>query len=184
MPTERITTTVDTGAIARGQGGITDAAAHRILKDVHKRWRGDDGRVLTLAEMIEEEGISSRTAHVENGSRKYALTQALTGTSARTHLPVCKATFDYFAGTFPDDRSPADIARQDATVYEASLERNTGPIDADKRSRRDALNAEADRLHRAESAAYEAEHGTWQERDTMRKQRQADRERAPQVAVD
>ena len=169
----------DTHDIARDPK-LTQAAANRILGDMHKRW-DLDGKVMTFHEIIQEEGVTSRTAHVENGKRRYTVIQQEAEGSPRYSFPVSKATFDYLSNV-PDERSAAQVASQDADVYRATVESKWDWTHADK-AKLARLEARADELRAAELAELEARGESHQQKHEAYVASQAERERAAAVMV-
>jgi len=127
--------------------GLTAAAAKKLAEDLAKRWRLDDGSVLTLREQIEQGHITGKRVIVsDSGTREYYLEDGGAGI-----LRVSKAMFDAFEA--PDTRTARDRAREDYEVARAKTEKAQRAVDAAWRPT--AAQQEALRAARAaEDAAY------------------------------
>jgi hypothetical protein len=72
--------------------GLTDLQRSRANNELCKRWRSEDGRVRTMREIIEDEGITGKTAHTANGKTEYHLSSyANVEDSSGYSFPVSKA---------------------------------------------------------------------------------------------
>lgn len=94
--------------------GLSDSAQARVKKDLDQRWRDRNNQVRTLADIIENDGITDKLVLIDNGTRSYSLA---VGPSA---YRVSKATFDAFEA--PDTRSPADIALEEVRILQHKYE--------------------------------------------------------------
>lgn len=56
-------------------GDITATSRDRIARDLARRWRQEDGAVLSLQELVETQGVTARSAHQEGTAIKYRLIQ-------------------------------------------------------------------------------------------------------------
>lgn len=93
--------------------GLTDLQRSRANNELCKRWRSEDGRVRTMREIIEEEGITGKTAYTANGKTEYHLSSyANVEDSSGYSFPVSKALWD--AVDAPDRRTAAQRAGQRA----------------------------------------------------------------------
>lgn len=168
---------------------LTTTARDRILGDLNKRWSMRDGRVLSLRDMIEEEGVHGVHAWVEGTRMNYSV--SLQGGYS---TPVKKATWDYLQRTLPDTRTEAQRASADYSVAANRLFEETGGgswrhwRDPKAKARAEKLEAEVNRLHavsedaRAREAAERAtREGTPEERAAAADRAQAERERAARV---
>ncbi|MFE6966744.1 DUF7007 domain-containing protein [Agromyces sp. NPDC057679] len=89
----------------------TAAAQARIDKDLDRLWRVD-GRVRSLRQLIEEEGVTGKSVHVQSGRQIFTMSvQEHVEDSSKISFEVSKATWD--AADAPDDRSPYQVALQE-----------------------------------------------------------------------
>ena len=131
----------------------TAAAEAKVAKDLHQRWRSTDGSVRTLATVILNEGITGKSARIENGRRTYYLAQKdYEGDGSSSVYAVSKATWD--AVNAPDSRTPRDRAYQDLQLAEHANEKAGGRFVRSSRGFGDALTARA--KVQVAQAAYEA----------------------------
>ncbi|MHA3724210.1 DUF7007 domain-containing protein [Leucobacter sp. HY1910] len=114
---------------------ITGAARTRINKDLDQRWRSSDGSVRSLHQILESDGAHHRAVYVEgegaNIKFRYAVVQA-----DHSSYRVSKATFD-FLDSVPDERTPADLQREDSLRKEAKLRK----VEAEHRHSRNLAEA-------------------------------------------
>jgi hypothetical protein len=133
----------------RADHTLTETARFRVNEDLAKRWRVNDGRVLSLREYIEMEGVEHKSAYAEGGGRR---TYALVGPGG-VSLKVSKATFDYLQH-IPDSRTPGEIAYGKYSDYQERMDRSLGAGTPEQRraqqARADKLYADAMRLRDAE----------------------------------
>lgn len=134
--------------------GQTPAAAARMAKDLGQRWRGENGEVRSLGQLVERGEITAKTSYVDNGRRSYALT-AERGESHTNSYRVTKATFDAFDG--PDDRSESLRAYQDMEVERTKWEAAREDFRRDRRgeARIRAAYEKADADYQASVRRYE-----------------------------
>lgn len=144
---------------------ITEAQRRRANKELGELRRFPDGSIRSLRNLIEEEGVTSKTAQVDAGGRTTYLLRFSDGGS-----------YDISASTFaalshvPDERTPSDFARQaywrevsrgDKLRAHLRSERN---LDAAKQqlreqeAREQALEAEYRRLFEAERGDRQTAH--------------------------
>lgn len=133
--------------------GLTEAATKKVTADLNKRWRLDDGSVMTLREQIESGLISGKKVSVsEAGTREFYLQDGGNGI-----LRVSKATFDAFDA--PDLRTPKDHAREKLDIARAKHEKAQRTVDATWRPTQwhyDALREAARAFSAAEKDYLEA----------------------------
>lgn len=163
----------------------TQTARERFAADMSQRWRGHDGRVRTMADILTNEGVQHRTVYVsERGEAEYALVQH-DGSSMR----VSRATFDALE-KIPDNRTEAQRLRQQMTRLDARRSKlRVARMSSDQRAQFDKLNAEYDRVHASwleandrESAEDLARNGSYEERARKQSERDAARERQARIA--
>lgn len=131
--------------------GLTAAARARVEKDLRQRWRDQDGRVRSLAQIIAEDGITQKTVWVEGGTRRYSLGQRdHVEDSSSTVYSVSKATFDAFEAV-PDARTELQKAQQDLEVARHGYDRRPGGLDPAAHQRLAELNARVDAARTAAS---------------------------------
>jgi hypothetical protein len=93
--------------------GLTELQRSRANNELCKRWRAEGGRVRTMREIIEHEGITGKTAYTANGKTEYHLSSyANVEDSSGYSFPVSKALWD--AVEAPDRRTEAQRAGQKA----------------------------------------------------------------------
>lgn len=105
---------------------LTAAQQARARDALGKRWRTSDGQVRTLEQLITEEGLSGKSASVEDGRRSYYLVQqANAEDNSYPVLPVPKAVWD--AVDAPDVRTPRARAREELHIAEhAAMKARSG----------------------------------------------------------
>ncbi|MBN9214673.1 MAG: hypothetical protein J0J04_07655 [Microbacterium sp.] len=137
---------------------LTPAARERVWGDLGKRWRLQDGRVLTLRDMIEQDGVYGVTGYEDNGRMKYSVELSTGGLAT-----VTKATYDYLQTQGIADTRPAHIrASHDYQVASAKLFKETEGgdhrlwRDPKAKARAEKLSAEAERLKVIADAAWKA----------------------------
>lgn len=97
--------------------GLTAAQQTRARAALGKRWQTSDGKVRTLEQLITEEGLSGKSASVEDGRRSYYLVQKQHAEdSSYSALPVPKAVWD--AVDAPDVRTARAKAHQELSIAE------------------------------------------------------------------
>lgn len=150
---------------------LTPAARNAVQKDLDQPWRSSDGMIRTLRQAIEEQGVTERMTYLDGaGKRSYSILQ---GSSA---FKVSAATFK--ALTFiPDNRTPADLSREEYYAAQARLDKKWNPT----RDERQHV-AELRDIHAAlANAEREAEKPKREVSEAARKAKQAARERAAVV---
>lgn len=167
----------------------TAKSQERIAKDLRQRWRTRDGNVRTLEELLKEEGVHHKTVYVtDKGTSQYSLVQA-DGSSLR----VSRQTWMGLSNV-KDGRSPSEQWNQEIHRTHAKIEKTQRAIETGETSYRNGrvrlsdLNLEIDRLRslrkqaeEKERKAYEAEHGTREQREQRKRDAQAERERQARV---
>ena len=161
---------------------LTPTARNRIAKDLNKRWRQEDGSVLTLREIIEQQGVSGKSAYSQGASIKYALTQPTPNGIGHYSLAISKATFDYLQSV-PDDRTPAQRAQQAAFAYRVRIDSKPGGPTPQEQERERAMYLEYRALADAEQADRVAREGTHEQKKAAEARELADRERAATISV-
>ena len=154
---QRFTPSVD--AVREHAKTMSPAAASRVTRDLAQRWRSDDGTVRTLAELLETEGVTGRSAGMFDDDAKvtYYLQQyEHEGDGGGTILPVSKATWDALASQVPDSRTPREVARVEIRRAEIAVEKARAKPDrhslyGSERSRKaaGALERAKERLNKA-----------------------------------
>jgi len=120
-PPKPVFTTVPTAE------GLTAAAAKKLDEDLGKRWRLDDGRVLTLRQQIEQGHITGKRVIVsDTGTRQFYLEDGGNGV-----MKVSKATFDAFEA--PDRRTAKDLAREEWYVAQGKQQKAQRAVDQQMR---------------------------------------------------
>ncbi|MFV0375591.1 DUF7007 domain-containing protein [Microbacterium sp.] len=162
-------------------GDLTATARDRVAKDLGQRWRRADGNVESLRDILAA-GVNGKTAYQEGSAMKYAILQPSADGKHTYSLRVSKATWDYL-DEIPDERTPATIAQQHASVAGERLERSNrlAPEYRREQARVERLYSEADRLRKLETAEREAREGTREQKQETRRQAQANRERAATI---
>ena len=155
-------------------GDITATARDRIARDLDRRWRQDDGAVLSLQELVETQGVTARSAHQEGTAIKDRLIQP-SPSGGQYVLPVSKATFDLL-DVIPDDRSPAEVARQTYSAYQERLDRKAGGAIPAEQARAADLYKKYRELSDAETQARG-------DTEAARRLTQAEREQAARVTA-
>lgn len=175
--------------VARLRESGTAKSQERIAKDLRQRWRTRDGNVRTLEELLKEEGVHHKTVYVtDKGTSQYSLVQA-DGSSLR----VSRQTWMGLSNV-KDGRSPSEQWNQEIHRTHAKIEKTQRAIETGETSYRNGrvrlseLNLEIDRLRslrkqaeEKERKAYEAEHGTREQREQRKRDAQAERERQARV---
>lgn len=134
----------------------TDTARALLEKDLRKRYNFGGGKIRSLAEVIED-GVSGKSAYVENGKRTYSLQlKEYESDSSYSSLPVTKATFDAVGA--PDSRTPAQIDRQAADIAFHAYENRGYGFEEGKRlrARYNAASEKASASWKAEEDARKA----------------------------
>ncbi|MGN7187054.1 DUF7007 domain-containing protein [Microbacterium enclense] len=177
--------TISASALSQAyiEGVVTATPRDRVAKDLGQRWRRADGRVESLRDILEEQGVSGKTAYQEGGSLKYALLQPTVDCTGHHSLRVSKATWDYLYSV-PDDRTPSTRAYQEASAAQERLDRSDSFAPEYKRgkARVELLYANAQKLREQEDAERVAREGTSEAREVARKAAQAARERAATIS--
>lgn len=132
---------------------FTEIAKEKIENTLAQRYRDDSGKVRTLREIIDNEGITAKTVTVENGKRKYRLERAVGSDGVFTSFAVDKATFD--AVNAPDTRTKADHAILKIRVLQDNVDMVQRRIDSKVRPTAEdfqSLRKAKDKLAAAQAA--------------------------------
>lgn len=120
--------------------------ARLVARDLAQRYRDETGRVFSVGELVNTEGITSKSVDIENGKRQYELRVQEREGDPISVYPVSKATFDAVAA--PDDRSQRRITYQAMQIAEHKFEkvRGAGPWrrEAESKARQNLAQARAD----------------------------------------
>lgn len=128
---------------------LTPAQQDRARAALGKRWQTNTGKVRTLEQLINEEGVSGKSASVNDGRRSYYLVQRQHAEdSSYSVLPVPKAVWD--AVEAPDVRTPRALAREALNLAEHAA------LKVRERGGSISARADAQRKVPAARAAYEA----------------------------
>ncbi len=169
--------------------GTTPAARKRIEKDLRQRWRGSDGRVQSMADLLINDGAHHRTVYAsESGRSTYAVVQS-DGSSMR----ISKALFTRLE-QIPDSRTDSQRLLEQLR----SVERRQDTLRNQPRGTMRDHNERAGQLNRLgeqhaklqeqfrvarqlEQDADVAVNGTWEQREQARRQADAERERQARI---
>ncbi|WP_422390134.1 DUF7007 domain-containing protein [Arthrobacter sp. N1] len=117
--------------------GLTELQRARTTEELAKRWRDEDNRVRTMAQIIAEDGITEKKVYVTNGKREYFLTRRdNVEDRASSAFPVSKALWE--AVEAPDTRTPVQLASEKTSVAYHRFEHAYG---SERRAAQTAYNA-------------------------------------------